>query len=158
MRVQNESSGSTQRLRICAGKTKLSILNNKTSDPTESLRIGTKMNTKIIGWCRRMMRNGSSLRRLTSLVLCLPSATCLDDGSKLRRKLILEWSKKVWNLRPGVMLRKRGMIKELNADLVVIPGRMTSQLQVLDVAVNKTFKDKLHQQYTEWLPREVLCY
>ena len=30
-----------------------------------------------------------------------------------------------------------------NTDLAVIPGRMTSQLQVLDVVVNKLFKDQL---------------
>jgi hypothetical protein len=28
---------------------------------------------------------------------------------------------------------------------------MTSQLQVLDVAVNKPFKDRLHHLYGEWL-------
>jgi hypothetical protein len=30
----------------------------------------------------------------------------------------------------------------LNTDLVIIPGGMTSQLQVFDVVVNKPFKDK----------------
>jgi hypothetical protein len=36
-------------------------------------------------------------------------------------------------------------------DLVIIPGGMTSQLQVLDVVVNKPFKDRLRCLYGEWL-------
>jgi hypothetical protein len=39
----------------------------------------------------------------------------------------------------------------MNTDLVVIPGGMTLQLQVLDVVVNKPFKDHLKQLYSEWL-------
>jgi hypothetical protein len=33
-------------------------------------------------------------------------------------------------------------------DLIVIPGWMTKQLQVLDVAVNRLFKDHLKQQWS----------
>jgi hypothetical protein len=36
----------------------------------------------------------------------------------------------------------------LNMDLVIIPGGMTSQLQVLDV-VNKAFRDRLRCLYRE---------
>jgi hypothetical protein len=39
----------------------------------------------------------------------------------------------------------------LNTDPVIIPGSMTSQLQVLDVVVNKPFKDRLCCLYGEWL-------
>ena len=39
----------------------------------------------------------------------------------------------------------------MNCDLVIIPGGMTSQLQVMDVVVNKAFKDIMHQQYNKWL-------
>jgi hypothetical protein len=35
----------------------------------------------------------------------------------------------------------------LNTDLVMVPGSMTSQLQVLDAVVNKPFKDRLHRLY-----------
>jgi hypothetical protein len=38
-----------------------------------------------------------------------------------------------------------------NTDVVVISGGMTSQLQVLDVVVNKPFKDHLKQLFSEWL-------
>ena len=39
----------------------------------------------------------------------------------------------------------------MNTDLVIIPGGMTSQLQVLDVVVNKPFKDYLWKNYSDWL-------
>jgi hypothetical protein len=42
-------------------------------------------------------------------------------------------------------------MREANADLIVIPGGVTSQLQVLDVVVTKPFKDHLRQLYNDWL-------
>jgi hypothetical protein len=36
-------------------------------------------------------------------------------------------------------------------DLVIIPGVMTPQLQILDVVVNKPFRDPLCHLYGEWL-------
>jgi hypothetical protein len=43
----------------------------------------------------------------------------------------------------------------MNTDIVVIPEGMTSQLQVLDVMVNKPFKDHQKQLSYEWLLAEV---
>ncbi|KAK0141224.1 Pogo transposable element with KRAB domain [Merluccius polli] len=45
----------------------------------------------------------------------------------------------------------KSQVRAMNGDLVIIPGGMTSQLQVLDVVVNKPFKDNLQKKYTEWL-------
>jgi hypothetical protein len=42
-------------------------------------------------------------------------------------------------------------MRKANTDLIMIPGGMTSQLQVLDVVVNKPFKDHLRQLNTDWL-------
>jgi hypothetical protein len=42
-------------------------------------------------------------------------------------------------------------MRKANTDLVVIPGGITSQLQVLDVVINKPFKDHLRQLYNGWL-------
>ena len=39
----------------------------------------------------------------------------------------------------------------MNTDIAVIPGGMTSQLQVMDVVVNKPFKDNLRRLYNNWL-------
>uniref|UniRef100_A0A3Q3F4S1 HTH CENPB-type domain-containing protein n=1 Tax=Labrus bergylta TaxID=56723 RepID=A0A3Q3F4S1_9LABR len=45
----------------------------------------------------------------------------------------------------------KSQVRAMNGDLVSVPGGMTSQLQVLDVVVNKPFKDILRKSYTEWL-------
>jgi hypothetical protein len=84
-------------------------------------------------------------------------------------ELMVKWLKEVWHRRPSALLKKRGMLvldgfkghltekvktvasNLLNMDLVIIPGGMTSQLQVLDVIVNKPFKDRLCCLYGEWL-------
>ena len=39
-------------------------------------------------------------------------------------------------------------------DLVVIPGGMTSQLQVLDVCINKIFKEGIQRQWNTWMMYE----
>jgi hypothetical protein len=41
-------------------------------------------------------------------------------------------------------------MRKANTDLVMTPGGMTSQLQVLDVVINKPFKDHLRQLYNDW--------
>lgn len=83
-------------------------------------------------------------------------------------ELVVDWLKVVWGRRPGALSKKRNMlvldafrghlteqvkaqVQKMNGDLVIIPGGMTSQLQVLDVVVNKPFKDNLRKKYTEWL-------
>ncbi len=38
-------------------------------------------------------------------------------------------------------------VGDLNGDLAIIPGVLPKELQVLDVAVNKSFKDNLRQSY-----------
>ncbi|KAJ8891683.1 hypothetical protein PR048_004212 [Dryococelus australis] len=85
----------------------------------------------------------------------LPSGVivrCQDQG-RMTGNLTKYWLKVVWERKLGAMLRKRGMFvldsfkghltpdvkntaQDLNTDLVVIPGGITSQLQVLDVPVN----------------------
>ena len=42
-------------------------------------------------------------------------------------------------------------VAEMNTDLVIIPGGMTSQLQVLDVVINKPFRVYLGEEYSHWL-------
>jgi hypothetical protein len=83
---------------------------------------------------------------------------------------MFEWLREVWHRRPEALLKKRGMmvldafrghltekVKTVaynllvNMDLVIIPGGITSQLQVFDVVVNRAFKDGLHCMYGLWL-------
>lgn len=92
---------------------------------------------------------------------------CQEKGW-MNSELMQDWLKVVWGRRPGALLKKRGMlvldafkghltpevkstIQDMNTDLVVIPGGMTSKLQVLDVCINKPFKDNLRLLYSEWL-------
>lgn len=41
--------------------------------------------------------------------------------------------------------------RDHNTDLVIIPGGMTSQLQPLDVCLNKLVKERVRALYSEWL-------
>jgi hypothetical protein len=91
---------------------------------------------------------------------------CQEKGW-MTNELMMDWIKVVWKQRPGTVLNKRGMLvldafkhltqqvkeemRKANTDLLVISGDMTSQLQVLDVVVNKPFKDHLKQLYNDWL-------
>lgn len=84
--------------------------------------------------------------------------------------LVLDWLKNVWSRVAGLKRRRamlvldafkghltdsvKKQIASLHSDLVTIPGGMTSQLQVLDVVVNKPFKDHLKKAYTNWLLSE----
>ncbi|KAJ8885345.1 hypothetical protein PR048_011542 [Dryococelus australis] len=80
--------------------------------------------------------------------------------------MVLNWVKCVWCRRPGALLGQRGMLvldslrghvtPEVKAclqkekiDFVIIPGGMTSQLQILGVAVNNS--DKMRVSYDDWL-------
>jgi hypothetical protein len=88
---------------------------------------------------------------------------CQEKGW-MTNELMTDWVKVVWKRRRGTLLDKRGMLvldsfkghltqqveeemRKANTDLVVIPGGMTSQLQVLYVVINKPFRNHLRQQY-----------
>ena len=84
-----------------------------------------------------------------------------EDGMKL-------WIRKVWCARPGGLMKRKsvivfdsfrahlvpgveGKLREENTDICVIPGGLTSQLQPLDVCLNKPFKQGMRMKWTEWL-------
>ncbi|KAJ4432611.1 hypothetical protein ANN_21234 [Periplaneta americana] len=76
---------------------------------------------------------------------------CQEKGW-MTTELMVDWLATVWNRRPGHLTPEvKKKITALKTDLVVIPGGMTSKLQVLDVVVNKPFKDHLRKQYSDWL-------
>ena len=73
------------------------------------------------------------------------------------------WLEKVWSKRSGGLLNKpfflvcdqfkahvtestKRLATELKTHLAVIPGGLTSQLQPLDVSVNKLFKGFMHEE------------
>ena len=45
----------------------------------------------------------------------------------------------------------KNQLPKMNTELVVMPGRIKSVLQPMDVSINKTFKDRLRQQYLTWI-------
>lgn len=78
------------------------------------------------------------------------------------------WIEKVWNSRPGGMLKKKSLLvwdsfkahlvdsvkrklKCNNTDVAVIPGGLTSVVQPLDVSLNKPFKDRLRGNWSNWM-------
>ena len=84
-----------------------------------------------------------------------------EEGMKL-------WVRKVWCTRSGGLLKKPSLlvydsfrghlvpsvqkrIAEANTDTCVIPGGLTSQLQPLDVCLNKPFKQRVRMKWTECL-------
>jgi hypothetical protein len=76
----------------------------------------------------------------------------------MMEELMVELLREVWHRRPGALLKKRRMLvldafKDhltekvktvashlLYINLFIIPGGMTSQLQVLDMVLNKPFR------------------
>ncbi|KAJ8367215.1 hypothetical protein AAFF_G00324280 [Aldrovandia affinis] len=117
-------------------------------------------------------RNGTNLilKRKTVPKEAMPAGIIVRAQAKgwMETELVVDWLKVVWGRRRGGLRKRRNMlvldafrghltepvkkqVKAMNGDLVIIPGGMTSQLQVLDVVVNKPFKDHLRKRYTEWL-------
>ena len=83
------------------------------------------------------------------------------DGIKL-------WIQKVWRSQPGGMVGTRSLLvwdsfqvhlidpvkralHRNNTESTVIPGGLTSVVQLLDVCLNKPFKDRLREKWTTWM-------
>lgn len=84
-----------------------------------------------------------------------------EEGMKI-------WFNKVWSRRPGGLLKKPALLLfdhfkahvtqsvkaiagDLKTQLAVIPGGLASQLQPLDVSVNKPFKALMKKEWTLWM-------
>lgn len=82
--------------------------------------------------------------------------------------LMQDWLEVVWRRRTGAAPKQRGMLilngfrghatdsvkssmESMDTDMVIIPGGLTSQLQVLDVVVYKPLNDSVRAQYSNWL-------
>ncbi len=77
----------------------------------------------------------------------IPVIVCAQEKGWMESRLVVDWLKVVWARRPGGLRQRQNMlvldafcghvtdevkkqVKELNGDLVIIPGGMPSQLQV----------------------------
>jgi DDE superfamily endonuclease/Transposase len=96
----------------------------------------------------------------------------LDNFYRVQKKgwmsstLMLDWVDKVWKPwvdkqtgRTALILDKFGghntdavieKIKSVGTHVIFIPGGYTSKLQVMDVGLNKPFKDVTNDEYDEW--------
>ena len=76
------------------------------------------------------------------------------------------WNEKVWRRHEGGLLKKKSILvydmfkthlmdsiffklRDHNTDVAIIPGGLTSQLQPLDVSLNKPFKEKVCVMWSE---------
>uniref|UniRef100_A0A674I2H4 DDE-1 domain-containing protein n=1 Tax=Terrapene triunguis TaxID=2587831 RepID=A0A674I2H4_9SAUR len=93
---------------------------------------------------------------------------CAHEKGWMDESETIEWLEKVWNKRPGALFKKPAMLvwdmfrahktdevknvaKNMKTTLAVIPGGLTSVLQLLDVCLNKPFKDRLRKMWSEWM-------
>ena len=78
------------------------------------------------------------------------------------------WISRIWHNRPGGLFKKKACLvydmfkahlmdsiktalSKLNTDIAIIPGGLTSQLQPLDVSINKPFKDRIRVLWSNWI-------
>ena len=119
---------------------------------------GTKLKPMVI-FKQKLIPKGEKF--LPGVVVhCHPKGWMDEEG-------IILWFNKVWDTRPGALLKKKSMlvwdqflshltdavkakVKNLNTFQSVIPGGLTSILQPLDVAINKPFKDR---DRVKWIAR-----
>jgi hypothetical protein len=94
----------------------------------------------------------------------------VQKNAWMTSELMEDWLGCVWECRPGELskpqsmfamdafhghlsVRIRNKLRNKNNDLVIIPSGMTSQLQPLDVLINKPFKHPLCKHYDTWLDK-----
>ena len=73
------------------------------------------------------------------------SSVWCRGASTTRRMLVLD------AFRCHRMPSIKKILDQDRTDLVIIPGGMTSQLQVMDVICNKPFKDQMRQRWNAWM-------
>jgi len=84
------------------------------------------------------------------------------DGEGMKLWLENVWSKRRGGLKKPSLLvcdqfkahvteSTKRLATKLKMHLAVIPGGLTSQLQHLDVSVNKTFKGFMHEEWAKWI-------
>ena len=82
--------------------------------------------------------------------LTLDWARCVWGNYKFMQKKLI--SLDVFRCNRSDELEK--LLEQLRTDFVVIPGGMTSQLQVLDVCINKVFKEGVQRLWNTWMMSE----
>ncbi len=55
---------------------------------------------------------------------------------------------------PILLMLSRNKISQMKTQVAVIPGGLTSQLQPLDVSINKPFKCFIREEWNKWMQEE----
>jgi hypothetical protein len=88
-----------------------------------------------------------------------------QESGWMDQALVLDWINCMWQKRPEALLNLHSTLildsfhgdtteevkkiwKSRNTDQVIIPGGLTSMLQLLDVCIKRLFKAALKEQYT----------
>uniref|UniRef100_A0A8C5WL18 HTH CENPB-type domain-containing protein n=1 Tax=Leptobrachium leishanense TaxID=445787 RepID=A0A8C5WL18_9ANUR len=125
---------------------------------------GTKLKPLVIFKRKTLPKNAKFPSGV--VVRAQPKGWMDEDGIRF-------WLDKIWCHRPGSLLRKRALlvwdmlsahlkksiksaVRNACTDIAVIPGGLTSQLQPLDVCLNKPFKDRLRQMWADWMCSDAL--
>jgi hypothetical protein len=112
---------------------------------------------------------GSNVLYETAPLCCKFPLQCIYDVQEkawMSEKLMLKWIEKVWKpwadkqvgttmciideFRGHLTTAVRCAVSDCDTVLVIIPGGYTSKLQVMDVGLNKPFKEKIRRHYQEW--------
>ena len=119
---------------------------------------GTKLKPMVVFKRKKMPK----LKFLAGVIVHMhPKGWTDEDGVKL-------WTDKVWKKQPGGLMKTKSLlvwdmfkahvtekskdhVKHTNTDLAVIPGGLTSVVQLLDVFLNKPFKDLIRQYWSAWI-------
>ena len=87
-----------------------------------------------------------------------------SKNGRMNEELTKDWVKRAWGslsfnrrllvwdaYRCHIMATVRGVVKQTNTDMSIIPGGLTSQLQPADLCWNKPFKEAYKAKYNEWM-------
>lgn len=110
------------------------------------------------------------LKRKTFLKEKIPSGVIVHMHEKgwMNEEGMKIWFNEVWSRRPGGLLKKTALLvfdhfkahvtqsvkaiaADLKTQLAVVPGGLASQLQPLDVSVNKPFKALMKKEWMSWM-------
>lgn len=92
----------------------------------------------------------------------------VNEKGWMNEDLCNVWLEKVWSTRPGALINRKSLLvwdmfrghlgdkvkrtlKSMKVTQAVIPGGCTSVLQPLDVSLNKPFKTKMRELWTNWM-------
>lgn len=117
-------------------KLKPMVVFNRKTMPKEKLSEGVLVHVNEKGFINEDLCN-----------VCLEKVWSTHPGALINRKSLL-----VWDMFQGHLGDKmKRILKSMKVTQAMIPGSCTSVLHPLDVSLNKPFKTKMHELWTDWM-------